>query len=52
MKDDDGKMAAEGHCNVGLAQEENGNYRSQFCMTIVHILLISKAGFVGFKLYP
>ena len=26
VKDDDGKMAAEGHCNVGLALEENGWY--------------------------
>ena len=49
VKDDDGKMAAEGHCNVGLALEENGTFRSQFCITSSHILAISKAGFVVFK---
>lgn len=26
ISNDEGKMAAEGHCNVGLALEESGNY--------------------------
>ena len=28
VKGDEGKMAAEGHCNVGLAQEEHGSFDS------------------------
>lgn len=28
VKGDDGKMEAEGHCNVGLAKEESGVYYS------------------------
>ena len=30
MKEDGGKMAAEGHCNVGLALEESGELLQQY----------------------
>ena len=46
VKDDGGKTAAEGHCNVGLAMEETGECHMQW------VLLLGTLVITTHKFFP